>query len=185
MPRFYCFIALMTISCIVMAQDPPKIGSEKGVKEKLTRIKNAMPDFKKSLVKPSDHFADSYDVKMKLGNGVILFYEDKETTKQRLTVSFTSPIYFSGAKEDFQQYYQQLSGWLKDIFGKTHTANEDKTDKKWRLSFYENGKNVFTSPTCIFLSVSWVLNRPSISLEITTFPKGEVIKRKSTGGEEY
>jgi hypothetical protein len=150
----------------------PKIGSEKGVKEKLLEIKNALPDFKKTLVKPIDGSADSYEVKMKIGNGEPLFEEDAETKEQALTVNFSNS-YFNGTIKDFQVYYMRLSAWLKEIFEKTHQFREGQEKTVWVLVGVEKGKDYRTSPTLIDLEVTWIVENPDISLTIATNPRGK------------
>lgn len=156
------------------AQTAPKIGSEKNVKEKLIRIKQSLPDFKKSLVKKDDTFVEEYVVKMEMGNGIILFSEE-EDDQQTLTIKFSGPVYFSGSVSDFQQYYEKLSGLLKEIFDKTHSYSEKKENKNWTIQFFAKGKTPFTSPTLITLEVSWIFpDSPHISLDFLTYPKGKL-----------
>lgn len=174
---FTLLIPLLLFYTVINAQPEPKIGSEKGVKEKLLKIKNALPDFKKTLAKPLAGYANTYEVKVEIGNGEPLFEEDKETTQQTLVVNFSGSPYFSGTKNDFQKYYGQLSTWLKEIFGKTHQFEEEKEETIWTLSFIEKGKDYSTSPTYIELEFTSILSSFDITLTITTYPKGKVTDR--------
>jgi hypothetical protein len=150
-----------------------KIGTEEGVKEKLLQIKNALPDFKKTLVKPIDGNTDSYEVNMKIGNGEPLFEEDEITKEQTITINFSGSPYFSGTIEDFQLFYNQLCEWLKEIFGATHEFKEGKESMVWVLTGVEKGKDYRTSPTLIDLEITWILDNPDINLTIDTNPKGK------------
>jgi len=157
------------------AQERPKIGSEKGVKEKLIRIKTSLPDFTKKLAIKDPLYTEEehYDVNMEMGDGLIMLKID-EDKQQSLAISFSGPFYFSGSIDDFKAYYYQLGDMLKEIFKSTHTANEYKDEKKWSLRFSEIGKKSHESAVTISLYIDWFMNRPTIRLIFFTYPKGKI-----------
>ena len=156
------------------AQNPAIIGSEKGVKEKILKIKKFFPDFKKSLVTRDPLFTEEkhYEVKMKMGDGFIRF-EESDDTQQILIVNFSGPNYHSGSMDDFKKYYGQLAEMLKDIFGDKYTPEEHNTERGWNMTFTETGKKSYQSATSIGLKMNWLFNRPSIELYFSTYPSGK------------
>jgi hypothetical protein len=164
----YCLLACtLLISIILTAQTNPKIGSEKGVKEKLIRIKNALPDIKKNLTKRDENFVETYNVKFEMGNGIVLFDEDEEDHDQSLTIRYTGS-YFSGTIADFQNYYQSLVAMIKEVFGPNYESTVSNKEKSWSTSFFMKGKDAFTSPVRIHIQCDWILESlgPGITLEI-------------------
>ncbi|MER3498117.1 MAG: hypothetical protein C4308_05500 [Chitinophagaceae bacterium] len=60
-------------------------------------------------------FVNERDVKFEMSNGIVLFEDEEEG--QRLTISYCSPVYFSGSITDFQACYKKLSVILTEVFG--------------------------------------------------------------------
>ena len=80
---------IASLSCLLVtfsiyAQDNPKIGTEKGVKEKFIRIKNGLPDIKKNLTVQDEMWVNERNVKFEMGNGLIIYEEDEENNDQYL-----------------------------------------------------------------------------------------------------
>ena len=172
MRNIFLLLLLSASTYFSNGQDRPKIGSEKGVKEKLLKIKKSLPDFKKNLVVKDRLYTeeDKYDVKMEMGNGLIRFEEDKHQT---LIIYFSGPYHFSGSISDFKQYYVQLGDMLKDIFINTLVADEVKTEKKWEMTFSAIGKKSYESPVTVKLKTDWFMNNPEIQLVFFTQPSGK------------
>jgi hypothetical protein len=168
---------LLASTHVAYAQNAPHIGSQKGVKEKLTRIKKSLPDFTKNLAVKDRLYTeeDVYEVKMEMGDGMIRF-EVAEDKQQSLTISFSGPTYFSGSIDDFKAYYYELAGMLKEIFKSTHTAEETKDEKKWLMVFSETGKKSHESAVQPWLKIDWFRQRPTITLVFFTYPSGKVPK---------
>ncbi|MBK8495696.1 MAG: hypothetical protein IPL50_12265 [Chitinophagaceae bacterium] len=177
MRNIFLLLLLSASTYFSNGQERPKIGSEKGVKEKLWKIKKSLPDFKKNLVVKDRLYTeeDKYDVKMEMGDGIILFEED-EDKQQTLIIRFSGPYFFSGSIADFKQYYVQLGEMLKEIFKNTLTADEVKTEKKWEMTFWEIGKKSYESAVTIKLKTDWFMNKPEIQLVFFTHPSGKVPK---------
>jgi hypothetical protein len=164
----YLFAAIiLTSSNTIQAQNNPKIGSDKGVKEKLTLIKKGLPDIKNNLTKKDELFENEYEVKFEMGNGIVLFNEDEEDHSQSLTIRYTTS-YYSGSTADYQNYYKRLVSMIKEVFGPGYDSKETINEKDWSTRFLEKGKDVFTSPTSIFIKCQWILESlgPSINVEI-------------------
>ncbi|HQX96317.1 MAG: hypothetical protein IPH34_00715 [Chitinophagaceae bacterium] len=157
------------------AQERPKIGSEKGVKEKLIRIKTSLPDFTKKLAIKDTLYTEEehYDVNMEMGDGLIIF-EIEEDKQQSLTITFSGPFSFSGSIDDFKAYYYQLGDILKEIFKSTHTLEEFKDEKKWYMDFSEIGKKNHESVVKLWLKIDWFMKRPTIKLIFFTYPNGKI-----------
>lgn len=168
---------LLASTLIVHAQNPPPIGSQKGVKEKLIRIKKSLPDFTKNLAVKDRLYTDEdvYDVKMEMGDGMIRF-EVAEDKQQSLIITFSGPTYFAGSIDDFKAYYNELAGMLKEIFKSTHIAEETKDEKKWLMTFSEISKRSHESAVKPWLKIDWFRQRPAITLVFFTYPSGKVPK---------
>lgn len=149
------------------AQTEPKIGTEKGVKEKLTRIKNGLPDMKKTLTKKDEMWTDQYNVNFEMGNGLIHFEE--EDGLQTMIILY-SKSYFSGTVTDYQNYYKVLAGYLKTIFGNSYNSDSTNTSKEWVTTFFQKGKDKSESPVTVHLSCNWVIESlgPKIVIEISS-----------------
>ncbi|MBS1620717.1 MAG: hypothetical protein JST10_01005 [Bacteroidetes bacterium] len=145
------------------AQTEPKIGSEKGVKEKLTRIKNGLPDMKKTLTKEDEMWIDQYNVNFEMGNGIVLFKE--EDGLQTMQISY-SKSYFSGTVTDYQNYFKVLAGYIKNIFGNSYDSDSTNTSKKWVTTFFQKGKDKSKSPITVHLSCNWMLKDLGPEIEI-------------------
>jgi hypothetical protein len=167
MIKYVLFAAILLFTVTLSAQTNPKIGTEKGVKEKLIRIKNGLPDIKKNLTKRDETFVDEYNVKFEMGNGIVLFNEDEEDHDQSLTIRCTSS-YFSGTVADYQNYYKTLVTMIKEVFGPGYEFSTTDKEKSWSTAFFQKGKDVFTSPVRIDIKCDWILESlgPSISIEV-------------------
>jgi len=161
------FFLLFLFALVLKAQEP-KIGSEKGIKEKLMRIKKALPDLKKNLTKRDENFPDDYVVKMEMGNGIVLFREDAEEKTQSITIRYT-PSYFSGSVTDYQSYYKTLSGLIKEVFGSRYISNASEMKNSWETNFYLPGKDRSRPTVSIMLSCSWVLGLLNITIDIYSY----------------
>lgn len=161
--KAYFLATLLLFSTITQAQNTkPKITSEKGLKETITKIKKGLPDIKKNLT-TKDKYSDDHYPNVKLGSGAFYRETDKD---QSLTFSYFSSGY-SGTVEDYQNHYKTLVSTIKEIFGSEYTAKTTEKEKKWTTAFYENGKDAFNSPTRIYIKCDWILaSTPSISIEV-------------------
>lgn len=172
MIRTFFLLFQLLVSGICGAQETnQKIGSEKGVKEKLMRIKKGLPDMKKNLTRQDENFTDTYNVKFDMGNGIVLFREDEDEKEQSLTIRYT-PSYFSGTVAEYQQYYKTLVGMIREVFGPGYESRSTEKDKIWETRFYQAGKDTYGSPVSINISCSWVLASlgPNITIDIYSKP---------------
>lgn len=158
-------LVLLLTGSFLSAQNNPKIGTEKGVKEKLIRIKAGLPDIKKTLTKKDEMWENEYNVKFEMGNGTVLFKE--EDGEQSLKIRY-SKSYFSGTATDYQNYYKTLVSLVKEVFGSGYDSSSTNEPKKWAISFYQKGKDVFDSAVRIHISCSWMFESlgPDINIEI-------------------
>lgn len=165
--NFLFLSALLFYSIILPAQTAnPKIGTDKGVKEKLIRIKNGLPDIKKNLTKKDETFGD-YNVKFEMGNGMILFEEDEEEHEQSLLIRYTYS-YFSGTKTDYQNYYKTLVDLIKEVFGPGFDSKTFDSESSWSTSFFQKGQQQSESPVRIDIKCGWVLDLLGIDITITS-----------------
>lgn len=163
-------ISLSHLSTLQAQDENPKIGSEKGVKEKLTRIKGGLPDIKKNLTKQDELFTDTYNVTFEMGNGIILFEEDEEEGVQSLIISFSSD-YFSGRVKDYQEYYKKLVALIGEVFGSSYASTADNTEKTWSTYFFQKEKGIAGSNTGIGIECNWMFEEsigPEITIEINS-----------------
>lgn len=166
MTKYVLLPLIALLSVTVSAQTTnPKIGTEKGVKEKLTRIKNGLPDIKKNLTKEDDW--GDIDVKFEMGNGTILFDEDEDDHKQSLSIRYTYS-YYSGTTTDYQNYYKTLVVLIKEVFGDGYESKTNDSEKSWSTFFYEKGKRRIDSNISIWIKCSWVLDLLSIDIDISS-----------------
>lgn len=161
---FLCSLVILS-AVSVSAQTNPKIGSEKGIKEKLIRIKKGLPDIKKNLTTPDENFTDDYNVKFDMGNGIIIFEEDEEEKEQSLLIRYTSS-YFSGTVAEYQAFYKNLVTMTREVFTPGYEYKETEEGKTLRTVFLEKGKDETSSNTRISLECSWVLESPGPSIHI-------------------
>lgn len=157
-------LMLLLSAGFIYGQKLPAIGSEKGVKEKFMMIKKGLPDIKKNLTKKDEMWEDEYNVKFEMGNGIVLFNESEED--QTLTISFSSDPYFAGSISDFQNYYKKLVNILGEVFGTAYAQETKNKEKSWTATFFEKGKDIFNSKISIIAEVSWVLDRPRITIDV-------------------
>lgn len=171
MKTFFAGI-LLCLGTGLAAQPNPKIGAEKGVKEKLTLIKKGFADIKKNLTKQDENFTDSYNVIFEMGNGIVLFSEDEETNEQQLLIRYTHS-YFAGTDADYKNYYTRLVALLKEVFGDTHQSVTENKDRESATVFYERGKDLLTSLTTISINYfpDLVSLGPHIDLSFSCKPK--------------
>ncbi len=158
------FSILLLAIVVTHAQKLPAIGSEKGVKEKFMLIKKGLPDIKKNLTKKDEMWEDQYNVKFEMGNGIVIFAESEDD--QTLTISFSSDPYFSGTVADFQNYYKKLVAMIGEVFGPAYAQETKSKEKSEATTFFEKGKDIFSSKISIIAEVSWVLDRPHITIEV-------------------
>ena len=157
-------LMLLLSASFMYGQKLPAIGSEKGVKEKFMMIKKGLPDIKKNLIKKDEMWEDEYNVKFEMGNGIVLFNESEED--QTLTISFSSDPYFAGSISDFQNYHKKLVTIISEVFGPAYTQETKSKEKNWTTTFFEKGKDIFSSKISIIAEVSWALDRPHITIEV-------------------
>lgn len=166
MQKIVSVLMFLLMMNICNSQALPKIGSEKGVKEKFILIKKGLPDIKRNLINRDKTFTDEYIVKFEMGNGIVNFEESDEN--ESLTISFSSRPYFSGTITDFQNYYNKLVTIVTEVFGTTHTSSIEKTNTSWTTTFFEKDKDQSSSKTYIRLAVSWILDDPHISIDVVS-----------------
>ena len=162
--KSYLFVALLLFTVIAQAQTTkPKIGSDKGVKETFIQIKKGLPDIKKNLTKKK---GNDYTPKIKMGSAGS--YKKETNGDQSLTFTYSSSGY-SGTIEDYQNFYKILVSIVKEVFGTDYTATASERGNVWRTGFYENGKNVYTSTTSLYIKYDGTFeSSPSITVEITS-----------------
>ncbi len=164
---FWCLL----IAFCIRAQDNPKIGTEKGVKEKIIRIKNGLPDIKKNLTKKDEMWTDQYNVKFEMGNGIVLFDEDKDDEEQSLLIRYTKS-FFSGSAADYQNYYKTLVNLFKEVFGSAYDFQKTKKEKEWQTSLYQKGNNVLNSSIRINITCNWMFeSSPGPNIEILIYSR--------------
>lgn len=164
------FCCLLIAFCI-RAQDNPKIGTEKGVKEKIIRIKSGLPDIKKNLTIKDETWADQYNVKFEMGNGIVLFDEDKDDGEQSLLIRYTKS-YFSGSAADYQNYYKTLVSMFKEVLGSAYDSEKKEKEKEWQTSFYLKGSDVLNSRIRISITCNWMFNSsPGPNIEILIYSR--------------
>ncbi|HYM95396.1 MAG TPA: hypothetical protein VET23_14760 [Chitinophagaceae bacterium] len=165
MKRAIILPLLIPVSFYLKAQENPKIGTEKGVKEKLIRIKNGLPDIKKNLTKKDELWENDYNVKFEMGNGMVLF--DEDDGEQSLKIRYNKS-YFSGSIADYQDYYKALVKMVREVFGAAYDTQSNNKEKKWSTSFYQTRKDIFKSPIRIYVTCSWIFDSlgPDIEIEI-------------------
>ncbi|MEK7226340.1 MAG: hypothetical protein AAB221_11780 [Bacteroidota bacterium] len=180
MKRITILFTCLLLSSFLFAQNNPKIGTEKGVREKLIRIKNALPDIKKNLTRKNEMWTDEYDVKFDMGNGIILF--DEDDGEQSLNIRYTTS-YFSGTAADFQNYYKTLTATAKEVFGKTYDYDSTNEEKKWSTSFFEKGKDIFKSRIRIYITCSWMFESLGPDIAIEVYSRLKEASKKEEGDE--
>lgn len=163
---------ITSLSCLLVtfsisAQENPKIGTQKGVKEKFIRIKNGLPDIKKNLTVQDEMWVNERNVKFEMGNGMIIYEEDEENNDQYLKIRF-SHSYFSGTIPDYQDYYKTLVAMLKEVFGPQFKVSSTEKEKKWSTTIVEKGKDVFNSPIQVYITLDWIIESlgPEIGIEV-------------------
>jgi len=169
MNRYFLLFSIILITGFCEAQEPnPKIGSEKGVREKLVRIKKGLPDIRKNLTKPDENFTDQYNVKFEMGNGIVIYREEEEDKEQTLTTRKTTS-YFSGTVADYQAYYKTLTALIREVFGPDYEVRVSEKDKIWETQFHSKSKTANNqSKVYIMVSCSWVMASlgPGITIDI-------------------
>jgi hypothetical protein len=163
--KSYLLPILVLFSGIMQAQNTKlKIGSDKGVKEAFIKIKNGLPDIKKNLTIKNKQ-TNKYGPKFSIGGQGSYREEDGN---QHLTFTYSFPNY-TGAVEDYQNYYKTLVSIVKEVFGTNYAATESERGNVLRTAFYENGKNVYTSTTSIYVKFDGTFeSSPSITVEISS-----------------
>lgn len=169
MKSILALLSILLITVNVFGQTNPKIGTEKGVKEKLLRIKNGLPDMKKNLTVKDADWADSYNVKFEMGNGIILFDNHEDRGEQVMTISFDNS-YFSGTIPDFQNYYKSLVTMLSEILGNKYISEKNEKAKEWSAIFYPIGYSLFETPVSFTVNCNWMIESigPTITIEIVS-----------------
>lgn len=167
--NFLLAFLFLASACALSQESNPKIGSEKGVKNKLIRIKNALPDLKKNLTERDENFPDSCIVKLKMGNGIVIFKEDEVDKTQSLTIRY-SQSNFSGSRADYQSHYKTLSRLIKSVFGTGYLSKASEKKNIWETIFYQSDKDEFNSPVRLLLKYSFILIFPSITITIYSRP---------------
>lgn len=169
MKTFIASLNCLLITFCIHAQDNPKIGTEKGVKEKLIRIKNGLPDIKKNLTKKDEMWADQYNVKFEMGNGIVLFEEDEDEGEQSLLIRYNKS-FFSGSVADYQNYYKTLVSIFKEVFGATYDSEKTEKEKEWQTIFYIKGSDALNSRIRISITCNWMFDSslgPNIEIRIS------------------
>lgn len=173
------FLLLFSIASRSQSNEP-KIGSEKGVKEKLMLIKKGLPDIRKNLTTKDEVFENERVVKFEMGDGLVIYEEyddtdfdiDEDDTKvnkdkiQELRIRY-SKAYFSGAFSEYQNYYIKLISLIKEIFGTAYSFQESKEKNKWQTVFFQKNKSIFTTDITISVTCSMIFEDlgPSIDIE--------------------
>lgn len=167
MKKLIILASIFAYTITAQAQNNPPIGSQKGVKEKIIRIKKGLPDIKKNLTEQDEMWIEERNVKFEMGNGLILYEEDEENNDQYLKIRF-SHSYFSGTLTDYQHYYKTLVAMFKEVFGPGFDISSTEKEKKWNTTIVEKGKDVFNSPIQVYITLDWIVKSlgPEIGIEV-------------------
>lgn len=167
MKTFIASLSFLLVTFSISAQQIPKIGSQKGVKEKFIRIKKGLPDIKKNLTVQDEMWVEERNVNFEMGDGMIIYEEDEEDNDQYLKISF-SHSYFSGTIPDYQHFYKTLVAMIKEVFGPHFEASSTEKEKKWSTAIVEKGKDVFNSTIKVYITLDWIIQSlgPEIGIEV-------------------
>jgi hypothetical protein len=159
MKSIISILAVFLICKITIAQSgKPMIGSDADVKEKITMIKNALPDIIKAFGKNgvSDGTFTKYQADLTIGKAQITLQQYNPNLSQEMDIDFNR-FNYDGTKDDFKKFFDELVNETKDILGKSFytdglSVSADLDDQE-SVFFYEKGKS-YDSPVQIDLFYS-------------------------------
>lgn len=166
--KLFASLLFLFSASIAYAQKLPVIGSEKGLKEKFTMIKEGLPEIKKNL-SIKDENQDTYLLKFKIGDGTT--HVEENETSQYFQILFSKRS-FSGTITDFQNFYKHLVPMITEIFGTAYEQKTKKEDNSWETIFSEIAPDkyslLFDAHTTITVKVIWNDNTPQVTIRFST-----------------
>jgi hypothetical protein len=170
-------LALSLQGFVMKTQQNPLIGSEKDTKEKLTLIKKALPDFRKSLTKVAGVSNSYHVVILKMGDGDIQFREMDSI--QSLIVRYSSAG-FTGNIAEYQHFYLSLIKLTKKVFGWNYISTEEKKGSRWESRFFQKGSDYYHSYVSIKIICDWTIASLGPDIEWVINSKLEYIVPKTS-----